>query len=222
VLREQQVFGSSGLPPQTSAALRVRLLQRLRAPADAPSDAPAAPAVASVPAETALGSLELAAMMRVFPSYSTGLLGVQAGTGFALTPSWTLDVDAEALLGQSELSDEVGTVGTMWLYWLGAGLGVSVHAPGRPELALGPRLRIGYGLADAQTERDGGSAENDASALLSALLTTTLRAPISRDASLLVGVDAGYTIVGIVFVGDQARLSGMAGVTLGLRLGVSL
>ena len=48
-----------------------------------------------------------------------------------------------------------------------------------------------------------------------------VRAPIGRDASLLFAADIGYTIVGIVFTGDQARLSGMAGVTSALRLGVS-
>ncbi len=83
-------------------------------------------------------------------------------------------------------------------------------------------MRLGYGLADARAEREGASADDDSSALLAALLTVTLRAPIGEDASLLFAADAGYTLIGIVFVGDRARLSGLAGITLGLRLGVSL
>jgi hypothetical protein len=212
--------GQSALPPATAAALRARLEQRLQPSSPAPvADALRAPP----PEERAPGSFELAVMTRVFPSYSTGLLGVQAGTGVALARSWTLDLDGEALFGQSELSDALlGTVGNMWLYWLSAGVGVSAHARGRIDLALGPRLRIGYGLADARTEREGASAKDDSSALLAALLTATLRAPVGQDASLLFAADAGYTLIGIVFVGDQARLSGLAGITLGLRLGLSL
>jgi len=213
------------LPPATMAVLRARLLRRLQSPGDVDVPTPMpAPETQPVPAGPAPGSVELAAMTRAFPSYSTGLLGVQGGAGVELAPSWTLDVDGEALAGQSELSDTRGTVGTMWLYWLSAGLGFSVHAGtgDQPALALGPRLRIGYAFADAQSDRDGASAEDDAGALVAALLTATLRAPISRDASLLFGADLGYTLVGIIFVGDQARLSGMAGVTLGLRAGVSL
>ena len=212
------------LPPETAAALRARMVQRLRPP---PATAATARAAAAAPvpvpaAEPEPRAVELAAMTRVFPSYSTALLGVQAGAALELAPPWTLDLDAEALLGQSELSDARGTVGTMWLYWLSAGVGLSGHSTGNPELALGPRLRVGYSLADAKRDREDASAKDDDSPLLAALLTATLRAPIGQDASLLVGMDAGYTIVGIVFVGDQTRLSGMAGITLGVRVGVAL
>jgi hypothetical protein len=211
------------LPPETQQALHARLMKRLRAQRLTPPQPPPPPDVRPAPsAEPAPHRVELTAIARAFPSYSTALLGVQAGAALALGPRWTIDADAEALLGQSELSDQQGTVGTMWLYWLSAGLGLSAHTRGNPALTLGPRLRAGFALADAKREREDASAEDDDSPLLAALLTATLGAPIGQDASLLLGLDAGYTIIGIVFVGDQARLSGMAGITLGLRLGVAL
>jgi hypothetical protein len=37
----------------------------------------------------------------------------------------------------------------------------------------------------------------------------------------VLGVDLGYTALGIVFVGDQARLSGMAGVCAAVRIGAA-
>lgn len=217
--------GDGGAEPRlaldVAAQLRARMQQRFQLPAEPPPAPP--PGVAAVPEpEPIAGPVELAAMMRAFPAYSTALLGAQGGVALALASRLTLDLDGEVLFGNSELTDAQGTVGAMWLYWFTAGLGLSLHAGGGPELALGPRVRIGYGLADAETERAGASARDDQSPLLAVLLAATLRAPIGRDASLLIAADLGYTAVGVVFVGDQARLSGMAGVTTALRVGVSL
>lgn len=206
------------LPPAVAEALRARMQQRLALPAASANPVPALRS-AAVPVHA---PLELSAMTRLFPSYSTGLLGVQGGVSLALDSALVLDLDAEALAGQSELSDAAGTVGKMWLYWLSAGLGLSWHSSDQPQLSLGPRVRLGYALADASVERAGASAHDDHSVLLALLAVASLRAPISRNASLLLAFDFGYTVVGIVFVGDQARLSGMAGITASLRVGIAL
>lgn len=210
---------ASELPPAVAEALRARMQQRLALPR-------AAEPLASTPSPLPLpsdapGPVELSAMLRLFPSYSTGLLGVQGGVALALGETLALDLDGEALAGQSELSDAQGTVGRMWLYWLSAGLGLSWRSHELPQLALGPRVRLGYASADASVEREGASAHDDHSPLLSLVAVASLRAPISQGASLLLALDFGYTIVGIVFVGDQARLSGMAGISAGVRAGLA-
>jgi hypothetical protein len=55
---------------------------------------------------------------------------------------------------------------------------------------------------------------------MTALLDAAIRAPLSGALLAALGVDFGYTLVGIVFLGDQARLSGMADATFGAHAGL--
>ena len=69
--------------------------------------------------------------------------------------------------------------------------------------------------APRATER----APNASGLVVIALLATSIQADIGG-VQLLTGADIGYALAGVVFLGDQARLSGMADTTFMLRAGL--
>jgi hypothetical protein len=124
-------------------------------------------------------------------------------------------------VGRSELSDAIGPVGSMNLYWLTAGVGLGWLSRSQPELELGPRVQLGYALAAAHTTRSGVQASSKSGFVMVALLAASVRAPLTEQVQVVLGLDLGYTLKGIVFLGDQARLSGMADATFALRAGLA-
>lgn len=108
----------------------------------------------------------------------------------------------------------------MQLYWLTAGGGLSWHTGNQVELEGGPRVLVGYGGANAHATRAGASADSGSGLVVSALFEGSVRAPLAG-VQIMTGADIGYTLVGVVFLGDQARLSGMADITFALRTGLA-
>jgi hypothetical protein len=235
------------LPPAVEQRLRERLLQnvapesagpasiarrRARAPgtsadprrvgdARAADTAPAErpPRAADREASPAALRLDLGAQLRAFPGRSTGLLGLSAGLAPALGRALRLTFGAEALYGKSDLADAAGKIGVMNLYWLAGGLGLAWLAAGSPAFELGPRVLAGFALADADIERTGATASSESGFVLALLLAATARWSLGASAHAVLGAEIGYTPVGVVFLGDQARLSGMADTTFALRIG---
>jgi hypothetical protein len=205
------------LPPAVEDAVRKRLVRKL-----APPPEPDAPEFThdKVPAPSPATLFEISAALRAFPGRGTGLLGAQLGLLQRITSVTRLALEAEALWGRSDLSDLNGKVGSMQLYWLTAGGGLSFHTDSHPDIECGPRLLIGYGLADAHATRSDARATNASGLVFSALLAASVQSELGG-VRLLTGADIGYTIVGVVFLGDQARLSGMADTTFMLRTGIS-
>jgi hypothetical protein len=115
----------------------------------------------------------------------------------------------------------VGKIGVAHLFWFAGGAGLSFVVPGAPELELGPRVLAGYALADVTIERMGAEGKDKGRFALALLANATLRFDVSASLQALLGADLGYAPVGVVFLGDQARLSGMADTTLALRLGAA-
>lgn len=205
------------LPPTVRARVEERLAHRLAASEEAPSTPP--PVYA---ATTSHGpSFDVSANLRVFPGRGTGLIGIRASALPLITPSLRLALDLEALWGTSELADSAGSIGSMDLYWLNAGTGLAWRVGGTPLLEVGPRVQLGYAYADAHVDRSGADAKNEGSLVLSTLAAAALHAGPPDGPWASIGFDLGYTPVGIVFLGDQARLSGMADTTFALRLGVA-
>jgi hypothetical protein len=212
------------LPPAVRAALQARTLVRLGAEAPAVAEPVPVPSIAEsdepVAAEPASGTrFETSVALRAFPGRSTGLVGLQLGVAPALSRSLRLAINAEGLYGKSDLSDAEGKIGTIHLLWVTSGLGLLFVVPGTPALELGPAVMAGYGLAIVDVQREGAVGGDESGFVLSALMSATARWPLGGGTDALLGLDIGYTPAGVVFLGDQARLSGMADVTLGLRIG---
>jgi hypothetical protein len=210
----------SALPEDVRGALRARLFRRL---GEAPSARPAAPPVEPPHSLRARSEapFEVAIATRMFVAHTTALIGPQLGYAAKLGAKQFLRVDVEALWGQSDLSDALGTVGSMDLYWLTAGTELGWRTGSTPELRLGPGLTFGYAFADAHADRTGTLAHSQSHAVMSALLGASVRAPLSNALQAVIAAELGYTFVGVVFLGDQAHLSGMAGPSCALRVGLA-
>lgn len=222
------------LAPESAGSAAVAR-SRARAP-DASADARRASGARAAAADTAAAErppraaadreaspaalrVDLGAQLRAFPGRSTGLLGLSAGLAPALGRSLRLTFGAEALYGKSDLADAAGKIGVMNLYWLAGGLGLAWLAAGSPAFELGPRVLAGFALADADIERTGATGSSESGFVLALLLAATARWSLGASAHAVLGAELGYTPVGVVFLGDQARLSGMADTTFALRIG---
>jgi hypothetical protein len=209
------------LPPAVENAVRQRLVRKLMPPEpQEPPELPPAFIHDEQPTSGPSTLFEISAALRTFPGRGTGLLGVQLGLLTPMTSVTRLAFAAEALWGRSDLSDPNGKLGVMQLYWLTAGGGLSFHTDSHPDVECGPRVLIGYGIADAQAKRTGAHATDGSGLVLTALLAASVQAKLGA-INLLTGADIGYTLVGVAFLGDQARLAGMADTTFMLRTGIS-
>lgn len=206
------------LPVDVRARLRARLSDRLGASQTMDEAVTAATEPTEPPHDP---SFEASVALRVFPSRSTALLGLRLSALPRIAARTHLAFDLEASWGESELADAAGSIGTMTLYWLNAGTGIAWRVGERPHLEIGPRVQFGYAHADAHVDRAGARADDDGAFVLSLLASAALRAGPPEGPFATLGLDLGHTPVGIVFLGDQARLSGMADTTLGVRVGVA-
>lgn len=212
----------AGLPEAVAAKLRVRLRATLGAPAATDRPTQAVPPSAAPRSGEARSALDLAGLARAFPGRGTGLVGAHVALLLALTHGLQLSLDAEALFGSQELTDAQGPVGTMHLSWYTAGLGLSWVSASVPALAVGPLVRAGYALASGTSSRAGKQAQSDGGFVTVFGLAASLRAPLGGGWSALLALDAGYLPTGVVFLADLARAAGMAGVTVAVRIGVSV
>jgi hypothetical protein len=215
--RKALMSGTFALPDSVRAALRRRLVHALeldRTERPRPAKKPA-----TKPTHESHAALALFAVARAFPTRNTGLLGIE----FAYVPALgttRLLVNVEAMTGDQEISDQLGPVAKMHMYWLSAGLSVLWSSSTRPELSLGPFAHIGYGVATAsnvradQVQRDGGGP------IAAFGIATLLRAAVSADLDLWAGFDLGYVPIGVVFLADQNRTAGMAEISMSARAGI--
>jgi hypothetical protein len=150
------------------------------------------------------------------------LVGARGGAAPALSPSLRLPLHVEALYGRTDLSDAEGKIGVAHLLWFSGGVGLGLVVPGTPELEIGPRVLAGYALAAVDVERMDASGEDASGFVFAVLASAAARFDAVGGIGAVIGVDLGYAPSGVVFLGDQSRLSGMADVTFGLHLGASL
>jgi hypothetical protein len=221
------------LPPNVERRLRARMLQNLGPEATAagggtqPDAARAAVAprsdaareLAGAPASPAL-RVDVDAVLRAFPGRATGLLGAGVAIAPALGRALRLTFGAEALYGKSDLADAQGKIGVMNLYWITGSAGLAWLAAGSAGFELGPRVIAGYALAAADVERTGARGSDQSGFVLATVLAARARWPLAGGAHAAFGADLGYAPIGVVFLGDQARLAGMADTTFALRIGV--
>jgi hypothetical protein len=205
------------LPASVEDAVRKRLVRKLSIPEEPEEPTFTHDRKAPEPPGTLF---EVSAAMRAFPGRDTGMLGVQLGLLKHVTAPMRILFEIEGLWGRNDLSDANGKVGVVRLYWLTAGGGLSFHTDSRPDIECGPRLLVGYAIADAKATREGATAKDASGLVVSALLAASVRAELGG-LTVLTGADIGYTLVGVAFLGDQSHLAGMADTTFMLRTGVS-
>jgi hypothetical protein len=217
ITQETRPSQSGALPASVEAIVRARLSRKLAVEEPPPIEAVVPQAEVAAVEQT----FEALVTLRAFAGRSTGLIGLQFGVLPELSDSLRLVISAEALWGRSELSDSTGArVGVAQLYWLTGGGGLSWHTNSQVEVEAGPRVLIGYGVADPEATGEFVAARNASGVVVTALLAASLRAPLGS-VLLISGFDIGYTLVGVVFLGDEAELSGMADVTFGIRNGLA-
>jgi hypothetical protein len=214
-----QTAASEALPPWVENAVRKRLARKLSIPAE-PEESPFTHDKDKKPPPPPAAEFEISAAMRAFPGRDTGTLGVQLGLLEPLTRVTRLIFNVEGLWGRDDLSDANGKIGVVNLYWLTGGAGLSFHTDSHPDIECGPRLLIGYAIANAHATREGATAKDASGGIVAALLAASIRAQLGS-LSVLTGADIGYTLVGVAFLGDQARLAGMADTTFMLRTGLA-
>ena len=97
-------------------------------------------------------------------------------------------------VGTVSLSDELGTLAAVQLYWLAAGIGVSWASDAQPELPLGPYARFGYALAHSAVNAEGPyyRAQSGASFVAIVGAQAQLRAALDARTWALIGFDIGY------------------------------
>ena len=215
--RKSLMSESFALPYAMRSALRRRLLHALETePVESPAPPKAAKPSAVSEARAALAVLMAA---RSFPGRSTGLVGADLAYLPTLASTRVL-LDLEALAGSQEISDGAGLIADMHMFWLAAGLGLLWTSTTRPELALGPFARVGYGLANVTDARFGYRGHSGGSVIAAFGISAILRAAISTDLDLWAGFDLGYVPGGVVFLFDRNRTAGMSDVTMAVRLGL--
>ena len=200
--------------------VRTRLRQRLSAwlpPAPAPAR-PVAHEPAPIEHKT---TLALAGAARAFPARNTGLLGAELALSRAFS-SLRLVVNVEALLGSQELSDQYGRIGNYTLYWLTGGAMLLWASTPRPELSIGPFVRLGYAAANGKSLRSDYTATHEGGFASAFGLAALLRAVTSRAFGLWLGLDIGYVVNGIVFLAGLSRPAGIADITVATRIGASV
>jgi hypothetical protein len=188
----------------------------LRAQLELPATAAPPPtAAAQRPPTMALAAFGVA---RTFPSRNTGLVGADVMFMPMLGPL-RVALDVETLIGRQEVSDAQGPIARATLFSLSGGLTLMWASATRPELSVGPFVRVGYGLARGESERQG-TPSSDGSVIAALGVAASLRAAVAAGLDVWAGADLGYVPVGVLFLVDRARLGGMAEVTLSLRAGV--
>jgi hypothetical protein len=206
------------LPDSVRVALRRRVLQALELDRTERPRPAAKPATAPPPRESR-AALALFAVARAFPTRNTGLLGIDV----AYLPrlgAVRLAITVEAMAGDQEISDPLGLVANMHMYWLSAGVSVLWSSSTRPELSVGPFAHVGYGVATASHVRPDTGQDDGGGPIAAFGIATLLRAPVSADLDLWAGFDLGYVPIGVVFLADQNRTAGMAEITLSARAGI--
>jgi len=207
------------LPPAITAALRRRLRAALRIDAPPPSTAPSHDGPT---AARARASRQAAGVARAFPARQTGLAGIAVSYVFRAAARLQLWGDLEAQLGGHELNDELGRIGSMHLYWLTGGVGVAWASSTLPELSVGPFVRAGYALASAESLRESVVPHSVGGPVSVLGLRAELLAPLSSFWAAFFALDGGYMPHGVVFLSDRDRTTGMAEVTLAMRVGIAL
>jgi hypothetical protein len=205
--------------------VRVRLRRRLRSWLEEPAAAPppsAATALRDVPADHRPDTLlSVFAIARAFPGSNTGLIGADLMFARALGPL-RLALNVETLFGSQDLEDANGAIADVSLFWVTGGLAVLWTSATRPELSVGPFASFGYGVASGRARRTGYSSYSDGGFVSAIGATALLRAAVTSRVDLWAGMDFGYLPSGVLFLADQARLAGMAEVTVSVRAGLGL
>jgi hypothetical protein len=206
--------------------VRIRLRKRLRAwlgpePAERPEQLPTRAPREPPPPPKPTRELVLLATARTFPGQNTGLLGADL-LYLPELGSLRMAMSLEALFGGQELSDTSGTISDVSMFWLTGGLMLLWASATRPELSIGPFGSIGYGMASGRAQRADYRTSSDGNFVAVVGLAALLRAELSGSVDAWAGLDFGYVPSGVVFLADQARLAGMADVTLSARVGLSL
>ena len=203
-------------PPAVPDALPAEVVHSLRERARNVLVPPTAAATVLRIPESALALL-LAA--RSHPTRGVGLLGVELHYTPLLART-RLSVSAEALWSSRRVSDVDGALAQLHLYALGAGLSLTWASTTRPELSIGPCLRLGYAGARASELRSGAAAHSGGGFHATLGLLALLRAQLAGPWDLWLGLDLGYTLSGVVFAAGTSARTGLTDLTLALRAGL--
>jgi hypothetical protein len=157
-------------------------------------------------------ALELAA----FPTGSVALLGPCAELGIPLLPELALRFGASFGyaaaahdLGAIEVLAAAGRVEIDWTIDLGAAL-----------LEAGPRVSLGWARSSGDAIAPAIDGSGDVP-LLAISLALSCRAPIDEVIALHLGIDVGWTLLGIRAIAAGRHALGLHGAFLGVRAGLA-
>jgi hypothetical protein len=156
---------------------------------------------------------------RVFPSYSTGLLGPRAELSLPVVRHIPVRLRADAGAAFGSAHDPLGDV-DMALASGGVALTYSAEGPFlRSE--LGPKIEVGW--ATAQGVPMGATVEGSRAnaAVVTASILAAISTHLRADWWSALAVEVGGTTAGLDARADMRRAAGVGGLMLGVRLGVA-
>jgi hypothetical protein len=162
-------------------------------------------------------AVDLAVFARAFPSRSTALLGGMGMVRFRGGEHFVMRVGGDAAFGDTDVTN--GSVATNAVT---AGFVAAYTTDGPAELDLGPAVHVGYAWASGTPANTATIGRTTGNALVLAAASATLRVHTESNWVGLVGVDLGYTLLGVSFFSDNLRAAGTGGALLGLRAGAGV
>jgi hypothetical protein len=157
---------------------------------------------------------------RLFPNYSSGLVGPRAELSIRLTRALPLRVRADVGAAFGTAHDPIGDID---LVLVSGALGLAASSEVGPLRAeVGPRFEMGWAHARGvpfDTTVLGSSASG---ATIAGLLDAQMWFRVASRAWLSTGVAAGDTFLGLDARADGRRAAGIGGPTMGVRVGAGM
>jgi hypothetical protein len=210
------------LPESVRNAIAVRLRATPPPQVAPPQPAPAEPQIepiAAAPPESEPHRARLGARASFWsmPSRGTSLLG--GGLGASYDSSQTVRFH---LGGDVNVGDARVTQGDVNVGWAEATIGFDLVARSDVELAIGPRLRAGYGWATGDPARADVTGSTRSGAVVALLAGGTVRVPMTSRVFATLGLELGHVLKGLTFLADTERAAGLDAALFGLATGLDV
>jgi hypothetical protein len=155
---------------------------------------------------------------RLFPAYSTGLLGPRAELSFSVARDLPVRLRADGGAAFGTAHDAIGDVD---LAFVSGAVGIALGTDsGTLGVEIGPKVEVGRATARGipfDTTVRGSRAD---AALVTASLLAAISMRIAPDWRAALAVDVGATPAGLDARADGRRAGGLGGPMLGVRIGV--
>lgn len=158
---------------------------------------------------------------RVFPSHVTSVAGVDLAIAPRLGRMFRWALDFEAMYGRQLVLYGVSPAGEVQIVWFSVGAALGVVTPTRPELQLGPTVRVAYARALTSSDSERFAARDGGGFMYMFGLTSTLRFVLGDAWALSLGSDVGYVPGGLTFRAADIGAISFADLSLVFRFGIS-